>query len=219
MTVTGPALAAMLAVCTALPALAHPHVFIDTKVEVILNPEGKVDAIRVTWIYDELYSLSIIEDRGFDPDFDGVLDSAEKAALSGFDMVWDEGYSGDTYVLAGEMPLGLSGPSDWTADYVAGQLVSTHLRRVETPVDPLNVPFAVQSYDPSYYVSYRIVGTPKVTGGTDCTVAIFQPDFAAADKALEAALEEYYGSDLEGDFPAIGAAYSDEVRLTCPARS
>jgi polyphosphate kinase len=134
-------------------------------------------------------------------------------------MVWDEGYSGDTYVLAGEMPLGLSGPSDWTADYVAGQLVSTHLRRVETPVDPLNVPFVVQSYDPSYYVSYRIVGTPKVTGGTDCTVAIFQPDFAAADKALEAALEEYYGSDLEGDFPAIGAAYSDEVRLTCPARS
>lgn len=64
MTVTGPALAAMLAVCTALPAFSHPHVFIDTEVEVILNPEGKVDAIRVTWIYDELYSLSIIEDRG-----------------------------------------------------------------------------------------------------------------------------------------------------------
>ena len=77
----------------------------------------------------------------------------------------------------------------------------------------------MQSYDPSYYVSYRIVGTPKVTGGSDCAAEIFQPDFAAADTALEAALEEYYGSDLQGDFPAIGAAYSDEVRLTCPARS
>ena len=219
MTVTGPALAAVIAVCTALPALAHPHVFIDTEVEVILNAEGKVDAIRVTWIYDDLYTLSIIEDRGFDPDLDGHLDTAEKAALSGFDMVWDEGYAGDTYVLAGEAPLGLSGPSDWTADYVDGKLVSTHLRRLEAPVDPHAVPFIVQSYDPSYYVSYRIVGTPRVTGGKDCTAEIFQPDLAAADTAFAAALEEYYGSDLEGDFPAVGAAYADEVRLTCPARS
>jgi polyphosphate kinase len=58
-----------------------------------------------------------------------------------------------------------------------------------------------------------------VTGGKDCTAEIFQPDLAAADTAFAAALEEYYGSDLEGDFPAVGAAYADEVRLTCPARS
>ena len=219
MKAAGPAFLAMIAACNALPALAHPHVFIDTEVEIILNAGGMVDAVRVTWVYDELYTLSIIEDRGFDPDFDGVLDSAEKAALSGFDMVWDEGYPGDTYVLAGETPLGLGGPSDWTADYVDGRLVSTHMRRVEPPVDPRDLPFVVQSYDPSYYVSYRIVGTPKVTGGTDCAAMIFEPDLAAADRALEAALEEYYGSDLEGDFPAVGAAYADEVRLTCPARS
>ena len=209
----------MIAVCAALPAFSHPHVFIDTGVELILNSDGQVDAVRITWFYDELYTLSIIEDRGFDPDFDGVLDSAEKAALSGFDMEWDEGFAGDTYVLAGETPLGLSGPSGWTADYVAGKLVSTHLRRLKTPVSPADAPVIVQSYDPGFYVSYRIVGTPKVTGGQDCTAEIFQPDLAAADKALEAALEEYYGSDLEGEFPAIGAAYSDEVRLTCPARS
>jgi polyphosphate kinase len=214
-----------LALCAvlAVPALgsaasAHPHMFVDAGVEVIVNEADTVEAIRVTWFYDELFSLSLLQDLGLDPDMDGVLTPEEVAQLSGFDMHWDEGYPGDTYALLGDKPLGLGGPEDWTAGFADGKIFSTHLRRLEAPVRATDVPFVVQSYDPSYYVSYRIVDS-KVTGGEGCTAQVFEPDLARADAILESALAEYYGSDLEGEFPAIGAAYSDELRLTCPAGS
>ncbi len=48
------------------PALAHPHVFIDTAIEAIMSPDGRVDAIRISWTYDEFYTLMILEERGLD---------------------------------------------------------------------------------------------------------------------------------------------------------
>jgi polyphosphate kinase len=204
----------------ATPALAHPHVFIDTGVEVIFDGEGLASALRITWTYDEMYSLVILEDRGLDSDYDGVLTEAETATISGFDMNWDAGYAGDSYALIDEAPIVLGPPQDWTADLTEGRLVSTHLRPL-LPAVPVGAdPLVVQSYDPSFYVAYRIVGTPLLTGRSDCTVQVFEPDLAAADSFLQQALDEMYGTaDLEADFPAVGAAYADEARVTCAAPS
>ena len=204
----------------ATPVFAHPHVFIDAGVEVIFDADGRASALRITWSYDELYSLSIITDRGFDPDGDGVLTADEKKALSGFDMKWDADFAGDTYALQGDEPLMLSDPADWTADYADGKLISTHVRTLEAPLDLGSVPLVVQAYDPSFYVAYRIVGTPVLTGNAACTAQVFEPDMAAADAILAAAMEELNGSDdPEQGFPAVGAAYADEVRVTCAAPS
>ena len=55
------------------PALAHPHVWIDTRIEVILDAENQATGLRISWTYDDLYSLYIIGDKGLDPDWDGAL--------------------------------------------------------------------------------------------------------------------------------------------------
>jgi polyphosphate kinase len=212
--------AALIAAAGAEPASAHPHVFIDTGVEVIFDPEGRASAVRITWTYDEMYSLVMLEDRGLDRDYDGVLTDAEAAAIRGFDMNWDPGYAGDSYALIGGAEVALGPPQDWTADLTEGRLVSTHLRPLLPAVAVGAVPLVVQSYDPSFYVAYRIVGTPVLTGRSDCTVQVFEPDLAAADSVLQKALDEMYGTaDLEADFPAVGAAYADEARVTCAAPS
>jgi polyphosphate kinase len=204
----------------AAPALAHPHVFVDTGVEVIFDRSGRASALRISWTYDELYSMVILEDRALDQDYDGVLTAAERAAIQGFDMEWDPGYPGDSYALLEAEPLVLGPPRDWTADLVDGRLVSTHLRSLDPAVAVRDVPLIVQSYDPSFYVAYRIVGKPVLTGRSDCVAQVFEPDLAAADSFLQKALDEMYGTaDLEGEFPAVGAAYADEVRVTCAAPS
>lgn len=209
-------LAAVSAVALAVPANAHPHVFVDTEVEVVFDADGRAAAVRITWSYDEFFSMAIVEDRGFDQDFDGALTGEEAAALQGFDMNWDEGFAGDTYALVGATPVALGPPTDWTADYRDGKLVSTHLRLLDVGSRPAAEPLVVQSYDPGYYTAYRIVGTPVLTGADGCTAQIFGPDMAAADAILEQALEELNGEDaLENGFPAVGAAYADEVRVTC----
>jgi len=208
------------AVMLATPALAHPHLFIDSGVEVLFDPDGTAGGVRITWTYDEMYSLLILEDRGLDKDYDGVLTEAELAVLNGFDMAWEPGYPGDTYALLGETPIDLGQPQDWTVAFRDGKIVSTHVRRLAGPTTVADVPLVVQSYDPSFYAAYRIVGTPVLSGRSDCAAQIFEPDLAAADAYLQQALQELNATgDEESDFPAVGAAYADEVRVTCDAPS
>lgn len=210
------AITAFLAILAGSPALAHPHVFIDATVEVIFDDQGLATALRIGWTYDDLFSMMIIEDRGLDPDFDGILTDDAVAALSGFDMQWDPGFPGDTYPLLDGQPLALGPPQEWTASYDGMRITSTHVRRFETPVTVGATPLVVQVYDPSFYTAYVIAGTPVLTGRDDCTVQVFEPDRAAADEILMAAIAEMAGSfDLEAEFPAVGAAYAEEARVTC----
>ena len=210
-------LAGMMAVA-ASAAVAHPHLFIDVRVEVKLDDQNRATAVRIGWEYDELFSLSTLADKGLDPDGDDALTSDEMAQLNGFDMEWIPDYPGDTYALLGDAELGLSGPRDWTTEYVGGRIRTTHWRDLAEPVAIGAGPFLVQVYDPGFYTAYAIVGDPVLTGGAGCMAEVWGPDIDAADEALKAALSEYSASeDVEQDFPAIGKAYAEEVRVTCAA--
>ena len=197
--------------------LAHPHVFIDTAIEVILNDRNEATGLRISWTYDELYSLYVVGDMGLDPDWDGVLTEEEIARLSGFDMNWDPEFPGDTYALVDDAELPLSRPSDWGASYADGRITSTHLRTFSAPIPVGDMPLIVQVYDPGFYTAYTIAFDPVLTGGAGCTAETYIPDLDAADEALKAALAEYTADqDLEADFPAIGKNYAEEIRVTCP---
>jgi ABC-type uncharacterized transport system substrate-binding protein len=203
----------------ASPALAHPHMFLDTSVEVMLNGQGAAESVMITWVYDDLSSLQYIADLGLDMDGDGVLTAAEKATLSGFDMNWDAGFAGDSYALLGGVDLGLSRPKGYSADYLNGRIISSHIRDLPAPV-PLTAgqELIVQVYDPGFYAAYAITAAAIVYGGAprSCAAQVFEPDRDAADEALLAALAEYAADeDVEADFPAIGASYAEEVRVSC----
>jgi xanthine/CO dehydrogenase XdhC/CoxF family maturation factor len=92
----------------ASPALAHPHVFMQTDLTVLRDAAGRAVSLQVTWTYDPFFSLVLITERGLDPDADGVLTPEETAALQGFDMAWEPGFPGDTYAFAGETAVALS---------------------------------------------------------------------------------------------------------------
>ena len=54
--------------------LAHPHVFIDTRVAVVFDQKG-IAGFRIEWKFDEMFSAMIIQD--FDEDHDSSFSSAE----------------------------------------------------------------------------------------------------------------------------------------------
>ena len=210
--------AVLTSICLATTAVAHPHIFIDTQIEVIFDETDRAEGLRITWAYDDLTSLQVIADHGMDTDFDGKLTAEEAAALSGFDMHWDEGYAGDTYALLGEVPLELTGPTDWTASYSADVITSSHLRKFAAPVTIGPDPLIVQTYDPTLYSGYFIVGKAKLSNTAHCRADVHKPDTDAANKLLDAAIAALPG-DVENDFPALGAAFAEEVRITCNAPS
>jgi ABC-type uncharacterized transport system substrate-binding protein len=214
------ATAAMLCALSA-PALAHPHVFVDTGLRLIFDDQGRLAAVRVTWAYDELFSLLVLEDRELDKDYDGKLTEAEQAALKGFDMDWPDWFEGDLFLTAGGEKIEMSGPMEITATLADSRIVTTHLRALETRLEVGEQPVVFQVYDPGYYTGYEISLPVKIIGREGCAAKVFMPDLDAAQKELQDALAEYTPSeDLEEmGWPAVGASFAEEVRLTCAPSS
>ncbi len=211
-------LPALVATLHAAPVLAHPHIFVDAEIEVVFDEAGDPKGVWISWAYDPFFSMLLVSDMGLDPDFTGEITEEERPELDGFDMNWIEDYHGDTHASQDGAPLELTGPLEWESDYRDGQLYSRHLRHFIDQPDPTQE-WSVEVYDPTYYTSYGIVGTPKITGRSDCTARIFEPDWDAAGAQLEAALDEVLGAggDIEADFPAVGALFAEEVRIECAA--
>jgi ABC-type uncharacterized transport system substrate-binding protein len=201
-------------------ASAHPHIFVDTGVELIHDDNGRLTALRIHWTYDELFSLLLLEDLGLDDDYDGVLTEAETEALQGFDMQWPEGFEGDVYVTAGGAPVALgppeTGPAELRPD---GMLTSTHTRPLARPVDSAAEAVVVSVYDPTFYTAYSILPAEVSTDAPGCETAVFTPDLDAAYAQLEAALAEL-GAVVDDpfeavDFPPVGDRFAEEIRVTC----
>jgi len=212
------ALALALAVLPA-PVLAHPHVFIDTGLTFVVDAENRLTEIRVTWAYDELYSLLVMEDFGLDDDYDGVLKPEELETLDGFDMQWIEGFKGDTYVSTDGAAHALSAPLAHETAVENGRIVTTHTRRLATPV-ALTSPVSLKAYDPTYYTAYSVSRGAVVEGGAGCAATIAPADLDAAYTLLEEFLYGPRSAEFgEDNFPEVGEAFADEVRLACASGS
>jgi ABC-type uncharacterized transport system substrate-binding protein len=215
------------ATCLALagPAAGHPHIFVETGLDVIHDDEGRATAVRVTWTYDELFSLLLLEDLGLDDDYDGVLTPQEEARLQGFDMDWPEGFDGDLHLTVDGGAMALGPPADATATLLDnGMLRSTHVRAFARPVDGAAESAILSPYDKTFYTAYEIDPAAVSTGNPDCHVQVFTPDLDAAYARLEAALAELAGTAPDDplepvEFPPVGDQFAEELRLTCDAPS
>lgn len=207
---------ALIAALACGPAFAHPHVFIDTTLEFRFDPEGRLVEVRIGWTYDEFTSMLILADRGIE--IDESFRETGSGRLSGFDMTWIDGFDGDSYLLSGDRKVALGGPRDWETQVEAGVITTWHSRQPETPLEIGAEGARLQVYDPTYYTAYTIAAAPVLVGRDDCTAEVYGPDPAQAAEILRKALEELSGPYDDADFPAIGAEFSEEVRLTCSAR-
>lgn len=210
-------LALSIALLPATMARAHPHQFIDAALSFVFDDQGRLAALSVLWIYDDLTSLIILEELGMDGDGDGVLQDAELAQLRAVVGTWPEGFRGDLQLTRADAAVGLSGPLDPEATYHEGRLVTRHLRALPERLDMAAGAVEVQIFDPAYYTFYDLIQTPDVRGRDGCRVAVAAADIAAAQRLYEAELallsEEAL---LDGEaYPEIGGAFADRVTLTC----
>ncbi|WP_254444464.1 MULTISPECIES: DUF1007 family protein [unclassified Ruegeria] len=208
---------ALIAVCLPLSAAAHPHVFIDTGLELIINETGQLTHVRVTWAYDEFYSLLILEDFRLDNDADGILTQAETEYLTGFDAQWVEGYNGDLVIARDGVVVPLSGPMEPTATTENGRIVTTHLRAVEGGGVPATG-LSAKAFDETYYTYYDMTRPVTVEGGSACMIERIDPDIdgqLAQMQAFLLTLDADYDLE-ENDIPLVGENFATEIRLTCP---
>ena len=166
--------AVLLLSLAALPAAAHPHVFINNKMTVTFDA-GVLQGITFTWTFDDMFSNMILSD--YDPKGTGQFDAAHvKAVKEGaFDNL--ENYH---YFVA--MTIGTKPVAHFKIERFMPSVTETK-KLVYSFFIPLKV--AVQAkeqavrltvYDDTYFVAFDILHLEDVTvtAGPDveCDLAI-----------------------------------------------
>lgn len=202
---------ALVAACLVplTPALAHPHVFIDTKLKVLVDARGIFKGIEVQWTYDDFYSLLLMAELGLDVDGDGNLTPGELALLDGFDLQWMAGFEGDSYAIRNGKPVRLGKPQGRGISVKDGRITTVHFRPARAPADGL----LLQAYDPTFYTAYELVGPVAVEG--PCTASIQPADLDAAYTQVEELLYATPTAEAEETYPEVGEAFADTVTLSC----
>lgn len=202
----------------AAPVMSHPHVFVDTGVEFIVDDAGRLTHVRVTWAYDELSSLFWLEELKLDQDGDGILTESEKSFLTGFDAQWDEGFYGDFVVYANGDRVALSRPLEPTVTTEDGRIVSSHLRAVEgAPVSASSL--TAKAYDETYYTAYEVTRPIIVSSPAPCEISRIDPDIdgeLAQMRAFLLTLDAEYDLE-ENDIPLVGENFATEIFVSCPS--
>src|SRR3984893_16811196 len=166
--------AALFAVLVAGPALAHPHIFINAKAELVFTGRA-LTAIRHTWQFDDAFSAFAVQ--GLDQNNDGKLSDAELAPLAELNVKSLSRPSYYTYVTADQKNLELAAPTDYRVEWAFGRLTLYFTLPLKAATDVMRTA-SVQVFDPEYYTAFNFA-TPdpvKLSGApTGCTGSYVPP--------------------------------------------
>ncbi|HMQ92551.1 MAG TPA: DUF1007 family protein [Amaricoccus sp.] len=203
-------LAALLAQAPAAVE-AHPHIFIDGGVGFVFDKQGRLATLEVTWIYDAMTSLLMLDDLGIDGA--APLGSRDRERLAAYQTTWEAGFDGDSFLWDGDRPIALSGPLEPAAEIRDGLVVITFGRTVETPFRP-GPETVAEIYDPTYFTAYAVTETPRLEGRADGCHAEVVPFRPTA--SLRPLLDRLGAVPIdETPDEALGRLFADKVRLTC----
>jgi ABC-type uncharacterized transport system substrate-binding protein len=203
--------AALLA--PAIQAQAHPHVFIDAGVDFLFDDEGRLSHLRVTWLYDHLWTLILLEDLGIAEAPDGTIAPEDANAVARDQSQWIDGYEGDATLLHDGRAVGLSRPIEPQADYREGQVEIRFLRALEAPIRP-EAGTVVKLYDPTYFVAYFVAYEPGLEFAPEgCTAEVVPFEPTGPLVALQQSLFDI-PPDEDPEEP-VGHLFADRVYVSC----
>ncbi len=195
-------------------ALAHPHGWIDIRMRLVVDEEGRLEALHQAWRMDPFYSLVLIEELsrtegGLEAGLDR-LGGEIRGNLAPFDFF--------TEVRVGDDKLDLGEVSEYTVMERNGRVEFVFLLPLATP-QPLSAEtLEYQVFDPTYYleVVHEAEGeTPQedaltVGGELECTTRILPAD-PDPELVTEAAMLD---ADEEAE-PGLGRHFAETGVVTC----
>ncbi len=144
-----------------MPLMAHPHMFIDTQLDITLEA-GNLKSIDITWRFDPLFTASIKGD--FDENRDGRFDAREIALIREYAFTNLKNYDYFTFVnIEGKTHV----PEEidaFTARMEQETLVYEFTTSFNLPLEKED--FAVAIYDDTFWcdITYTDTNPVHITG-------------------------------------------------------
>jgi ABC-type uncharacterized transport system substrate-binding protein len=198
----------------AAPALAHPHVWVTARAEVLYAPDGKVAGVRHAWTFDKAYSAFVTQ--GLDANKDGKLspDELKDLAKENTESLVDFDYF--TVLKANGAKQPFAAPRDYSMAYENEEVTLTYLLPLQAPANAGKA-LTLEITDPTYFVAFvmaegqdavKLAGAPK-----GCATNISRPK--PLDPAQQQKLSEAFFNALTAA-SEFGAQFANRAIVACP---
>lgn len=205
------ALALLVPAAAVKPALAHPHVWVDARSEVVFDAQQRISALRVHWRFDEFHSLVAIE--GLDSNGDGRLDPAELQPLAELNVTSLKEYGYFTEILADGEPLAFEDARDYSSRYEAGILSLQFEIPLAAPVDPRVALVRFRSYDPTFYIAIEpALQDPVAFAGTPPPSCRAEVEEGSPPEVLTLSEADFLDPEAS---ESIGKLYATTLAIVC----
>ncbi|MEM6679850.1 MAG: DUF1007 family protein [Pseudomonadota bacterium] len=208
-------LVATLASLAATSATAHPHVFVDGQLDVVVSAGERFEAVSVTLHYGPFETLYLLSENGITLDPDQGLSAAHQEALVRQLGVWPDEFEGFAHLsLAGERQR-LGRPEALVVFLEDGNLRLRYRRRLEEPAAMAGRAAEIAFYEATYFYELRMVNEAEIIGAAGTCAAETVP-FSPSNEllALQTSLFDI-PPDETPDIDHVGAFFADRVRLSC----
>jgi ABC-type uncharacterized transport system substrate-binding protein len=202
---------AALSMGLAPPALAHPHVWVTAKAEIVFAPDGRVTGVRHHWTFDEAYTAYVTQ--GLDKNGDGKLTSEELQELADENAASLNEFDYFTVLKARGKPQTFDPPKEARMTMEKTQVAMSFLLPLKAPVAPTGA-VSIEIEDPTFFVYFSLtegnaaVSLANAPQGCVTTIAKAKPLDATMQKILQ---DE--GAIQAQDF---GIEYANRAIIACP---
>jgi nickel/cobalt exporter len=204
----------LVAACLALaavPAEAHPHVFVTVK-GTLVYADGALKAVRYSWRFDDMFSA--FASQGLDTDTDGKLSRAELQSLAEVNVTSLKEFDFFTFAKARGQDITFGPPVDYWLDHDGTALTLNFTLPVTAAAkgDTLRV----EIYDPTYFVSFALAEQQPATlegAAAGCRVDAEGPGDAGASSQK---LGEDFFSNLDPG-ESWGKQFANVLTVRCGA--
>lgn len=142
-----------------VPALAHPHVWVEARARVLFDKSGKVDGIRNDWVFDEMYSAFAVQglEKG------GKLATAQDlASLAKTNVESLKDFDYFTFAKVDGHKLTFGTPIDYTLEERPDKRVVLHFTLPLVQPTKTGRYLTFQIYDPTYFVDFELAAKDPV---------------------------------------------------------
>ena len=209
-------ISAVLTVGLAGAASAHPHVFVESRAEVVFDEAGRLSAVRHVWSFDEAFTAFAVQ--GLDENGDGELSREELQPLAQVNVESLAEYDFFTFLHQDGADIAFEPPSEYWLDFYGGRLTlffTLPLREARV-IDASNVELDV--FDPNYFVAFEMTqDTPfaMVDAPPTCTLDFTPPPPLDPQTATTLAAIPQSERELPPDLVQITETLSNSARIGC----
>jgi ABC-type uncharacterized transport system substrate-binding protein len=198
----------------AAPALAHPHVWVDAKAEVLFD-KGKLIAVRHIWQFDEAFTGYATQN--LDTNNDGKLSDAEIAPLAKVNVESLAAFGFFTRLTMDGKELAVVPPTEYWLEFHNARLTLFYALPLKTPVEAKGKA-TLEVFDREYFVAFNLVPERPITlqgAPSGCTTSYRPPQELDARTMVQLSTIPPDGT-LPPSLQAAASALANLITVTCP---